>query len=877
MIKHPFILELADLVENSEIENKIEIAQKLYDFQNSLLLPSLEALQTNQELIALEPIVDLCILLKNKLFFIDKKGVLEESKTAMIALWNLKSCLTNPLYSALTSYEKGKLGTLHTLEEREEKAKRLDGFITKFLNLSENPAIDQQDKIAIYHALGVIKEEFEEQGDSQIIVILNKLKAKLGIPKAIHSSFPIELQSLTTDQIHDKKAVAQRFYEFQKNILLPALGNAKTRQEFLDLEPIVDQCTELTNRLSSVDKKNVSEELHSTLLDLWNVKMVQTSSLYRSLINYEKGQTNGLEKQEKQKSVVAKLDTFISAFIKISTHPVVSQEDKIAIHKSICTLHEEFTQHGNKQLIEPLVKQLSEALGLPFPKEKSAPTRSVEFEQILNKWNQPSLSSSFSSISLSGKKPLSEIEMRDKLFRQIQKNISCLDIHSSRIKERIQQIKSALQKLSKLSLFQRSSFSHMENLLASIKDPSRLKSSAEEYRFVELLLLKYGLPKEDLEDYDKLQLCSIQNSQSFVIKELRKNIDSLDQFLRSASALEAKLKERVIKERFDLFMRKHAFLNLNPSLYFTLVKLFEEVTRNIIVKQLTEKWSQMLMYFNEETNGEFSKLLDHYSYMNPAKQFDSFIRLSQEKFISDLDMKSIGHFSKPKLSSYLQNVVDKIKDYPSGLFEENYSEMYSERHLWLATNYQNIKVAFNQGDAIHENLAEGVCYNNALHRFTLLQKNPNLQEITMGSTRKTRYLQSKVASYYAEAKKGSITYQTAYDEQTKISIEYQLVQYHKYPLITPENTDPQQYLVNEMQRYAEAGHTQFILTLYGPDTHHAINVQLDLNNSMFRIMDDNTGLLQYNSLGHFKQETTLYFKHFYPGCDKYVFRLFKTL
>lgn len=403
-IKHPFILELGGLAETSEIENKIEVAQKLYDFQNSLLLPSLEALQTHQELIALEPIVDSCILLKNKLSLIDKKGALEKNRSTMVMLWNLKACLTNPTYLALISYKKGKLGVLNTSEARELKAKKLDGFITEFLNLFENPAIDQQDKIAIYHALSVIREEFEEKGDNQITLILNKLKAKLGIPTAIHSSFPIELQGLlATDQIQDKKTVAQKLYEFQKILLLPALQNAKTHQECLDLEPIIDQCIELKNKLS-LDKKNVLEELQSTLLELWNVKMVQTNFLYPSLIGYKKGQTNSLEKEEKQKSVAEKLDVFISAFIKISTHPAILQEDKIAIHKSICKLYEEFTQYGKGNLLKPILINLSKALGLSFPKEKFASTSSAEFKKVLNKWNQPSLSSSFSSITLSEQK-----------------------------------------------------------------------------------------------------------------------------------------------------------------------------------------------------------------------------------------------------------------------------------------------------------------------------------------------------------------------------------------------------------------------------------------------------------------------------------------
>jgi hypothetical protein len=879
MIKHPFILELKGLSEASEIENKIEIAQKLYDFQNNLLLPSLKIIQTNHELMALEPIVDSCILLKNKLSSVDKKGVLEKSRSTIVMLWNLKSCLTHPIYFTLTSYEKGKLGVLNTPEARELKAKKLDGFITEFLNLFESPAIDQQDKIAIYDALSVIREEFEEQGDIQITLILNKLKAKLGIPKAIHSSFPIELQSLTTaDQINDKKTVTQKFYEFQKNILLPTLKNAKTRQDFLDLEPIINQCIELKNKLTSIDKQNALEELQATLLELWNVKMIQTSSLYPSLINYEKGQTKGLEEEEKQKSVAAKLDIFISAFIKISTHPAVSQEDKVAIHKSICSLYEEFIQYSNGNLIKPILINLSKALGLFFPKEKSTSARSVEFEKVLNKWNQPSLSSSLSSITLSEqKKPLLETEIRDLLFGQIRETISRLDIHSPRMKGEIQQIKSAIQKLKELSLFQGTDFSQMENLLAIIKDPSVLKISTEENRFVELLILKCGLPEKDLEDYSKLQSTSIQNGQSFLIKELKKNTNSLDSFLKSAIILEDTFQEKVIKERFDLFVRIHPLLDSNPSLYFTLVKLFEEVTRNMIVKQLAEKWTQMLTHFDEETGGEFSKLLDHYSYMNPTKELDSFIKLSQEKLFSSLDTQAIIHLSKSELSSYLQNIVDKIKDYPSSLFEENYLEIYSEQHLWLATNYQNIKDPFNQDDDIHENLGEGVCYNNALHRFSMLQEDPNLEEIKMGSNRKTRYLQSKITSYYAEAKKGIITYQAAYDEQTKISVEYKLLQYHKYPLVTPSNVDTQQYLVDEMQRYAEVGHAQFVLTLYGPDNHHAVNVQLDLNNHMFRIMDDSIGLLQYNSLGHFKQEVALYFKHFYPTCDNYVFRLFKTI
>lgn len=874
ILKDPFILELRGFVEALEIKDEVEVAQKLYKFQKDVLLPALESVQTLKELQAFESIINDCNTLSERLSPVDThKKHLEHVNSKMLSIWNLRICKLTPIYSFLLNYNSNQLEELNKVEKRDLIVKKIDGFITLFIKVIDNPAISREEKIAIYNALIIIQNEFEEYKDDRIGSILQKLSTALGIPKGIHSTFPIELSDLVKDTIVNKKEAAIKLYEFQKNVLLPALEQVTTEEELIALETLVDQCMNLKDKLASIDLHGALEALKSNIKKLWNIKLIQTNELYSFLLKYRKGQSDFTESENRIYSI-ENLKWFFSEFIKISNHPLISQEDKIALHRALCDIYEELAKYRDEKLLEPVLKDLCKAVNLPFPKSKSsANVKKKQYEQ-----------ETFIE-AVSSKKPVSRARniqstetVRNTIFTRIQESISQLDGGSPSLKKHVQQILSDINKLKNLEMMKGVDFSGLEEALNVIADPSLLNSTKEENKFIELLLQKYGISNEHAEKYLEGEKASALNARSSLVKALKRNASSLEKLIQAASIDKEVAKNQAIKERFDRFVSIYPLpeLNKNFSTHFPiLIRNFEAFT-NLAYLGLENTWKEISKVYDDQSNGKFSNLIKKYSYINPRSNFSGFVNLFQEYYFKNLDLSAINKISNKQLIGYLEKILDLSKDTPGEFFKENYLKSYSDRHIWLFSNIENIKISFNQIDNVHQILA---CFNNSLYRHSLLQDNPRIShaEITMGSNSKTRYLQTKVNMYYDDALKGKITFQAADDELTKVAQEYGLEQFHKYTLKIPPKTNPREFLIHEMERFALAGHTQIVLNLYAPTVAHSLNIQIDPVNNIYRFFDDNIGLCEYKSLSEFNTQIKKFIESVYYNYDTYVFRLFKRI
>lgn len=70
------------------------------------------------------------------------------------------------------------------------------------------------------------------------------------------------------------------------------------------------------------------------------------------------------------------------------------------------------------------------------------------------------------------------------------------------------------------------------------------------------------------------------------------------------------------------------------------------------------------------------------------------------------------------------------------------------------------------------------------------------------------------------------------------------------------------------------GKTQFVLALYGPDGGHAINIQFDSSRNVFRFIDDNLGICEFNSIDEFATEFYSYMNIYYKDDKHFIIKFF---
>lgn len=459
------------------------------------------------------------------------------------------------------------------------------------------------------------------------------------------------------------------------------------------------------------------------------------------------------------------------------------------------------------------------------------------------------------------------------------------------LREQAQDLKQEIQTLRKIPGVSKTELSHLETALDLLINPSSLHISAEESRFMQLLGKQHKVKDNDLADYQKLQTATVREAQSSVLKKLKNeapNFSKLDKAARNATR---GLKENVIKDRFERFVANHDLtpaLSQNFGIHFpVLVNTFELFTHDVAEKGLQEKWSEVAALYDSASEGKFSKLLLHYSYMDPTSNFPSLIRECQENFFTSLDLPGIDKMQPGPLSPYLIGKVDTLKTQPAQIFENHYMGVYSQDHLWLLDNIGTIKQPYNQGDDIHENLGEGVCYSNSLDRMSKLIDNPSLSidAIKMGSNPKTRYHQSRVGQYFTAAEKLALNFkktafstesekiaaakevQKAFKKAAAMEVKnagaFGLKLYHHNELTPPAKKDPHEFLVEQVLSYGDAGHLNLMIGLYSLDGAHAVNIQLDPKKGIYRFMDDNLGLCEFSDREDFTKQLTAYFKNSY--------------
>ncbi|MCB1068512.1 MAG: hypothetical protein KDK56_10060 [Simkania sp.] len=921
--KHPFLLELKSLSAEEQIESPIEVAKSLYSFQKNTLIPALEAATSLEELEVLKPVIILCSSLGNKVSEVDKKGVLKGFVTDSKQLYIFKIAKLDPVYEALTEYEPGSLAGLEREKRRSALAIKLNNCLDNIERAISTGLVPIEDKIAIYNALIAMQQDFAVHGaGEELDAVVNRAASLFDVQEGIKSSFPIELPHLSAEEIQGPlKPILKKLVAFERDHLIPALQGVSSQEELKALEPLVDQCIALKEKVQAVDK-GALEDTHVQMIHLYNAKDSETKPIYSSLLSYEKGSIENLDQKPLREKVATRISKFIKSLVPELGHPIFKEPQKRALYDSLIKMQQEFDEYGDGALLDPAIKEMRQVLGIPEPKlqvvqqskqKEPAPKKDLfamweKRAEEANKQQVPSNAVGSGSKAVSTpvrkQKEVSPEVRRERSLQIVQTKLSSLDIQSGSFRADIFEIKEQIKTLHSLPGSSKTEFAHLENALEVLMNPETLGISSEEKLLMGFLLTKHKLgnidlakfakPSEDINNPDDLKKISVRVLASYAEQERVTVLDAQSNMLRALKqeALHPERLEatasRVVdiarsaakQTRFRLFTDVHALtppLNHQfTTLFPALVSVFEKFSREVILTELESKWTEIEHLYNLQLKGKFSDSLATYSYINPRRQFGLYAEACQNDFLGTLDFRAIDRMSSEELSNYLERKVDDYKSVPAEYFGRSYASAFQEQHIWLFGNIQRIKTPYNQGDEVNTNLGEGVCYNNSLYRMRQLFDDPNKRgdPIAMGSNSTTRNHQNKVNRYYQEAQKGKITYEQAGDHIKKNCGVYGLA--HHYTHTVSADGDIHQNFVNDIEQFSNLNYKQVVLVIRMPSgVGHAVNLQFDKANGIYRMCDDNIGHIEFEDLAVMKAELKEYFKQYYKGYTQYQFECYK--
>ena len=328
--------------------------------------------------------------------------------------------------------------------------------------------------------------------------------------------------------------------------------------------------------------------------------------------------------------------------------------------------------------------------------------------------------------------------------------------------------------------------------------------------------------------------------------------------------------------RFETFMKKHKpqenVTNLKkhfPNLVLA-VKKFSEGELRVVKKA----W-EILLEKHPEKREAFSALLSHYSYLDPQAVFPDLLEATQELVLKRIDPIALNAKEVIDFKVFYPELIKGSKGVALRDFAEDYEDYLIQRHKWMMENLENIRQPYNQADEEDTNLGLGVCLANCYGRMALLAHKPTLRDgdIQMGSTEKSRMRQAQnLAKFKGLGHAQALSRRGANQAQHETSKNFGL---ERIRIQDPSNLS-QGRLIKDMMQFAKTS-PSLLLALHNENAGHAINIQIDQKNGIFRIMDDNMGLVSYPSKEAFIKGAGDYFKIFYSDYSTYQLRAFKQI
>jgi hypothetical protein len=257
-----------------------------------------------------------------------------------------------------------------------------------------------------------------------------------------------------------------------------------------------------------------------------------------------------------------------------------------------------------------------------------------------------------------------------------------------------------------------------------------------------------------------------------------------------------------------------------------------------VVQQLEKEYQKTV----EEKYGTLSPLMEHYPTLDLRRQIPDFASLFFDAVDEQFLKHKIPHFKLPTetFKSKLEACVPFIEAQRQQLAANHIAFHEEAYYAWLSSNERHIVKPYSQADDEDRNLGGGTCYQNALDRQKMLQREPavSASKIPMGSTMDGRFAQLRL---FRAGASGNLE---ECDRLEQGAIAERGLKLTENRLQATHGKEAVEQLISVAKNDADP----FILSMWPEEgAGHAINVQIDTQRNLFRFIDDNVGICEYPS------------------------------
>lgn len=291
----------------------------------------------------------------------------------------------------------------------------------------------------------------------------------------------------------------------------------------------------------------------------------------------------------------------------------------------------------------------------------------------------------------------------------------------------------------------------------------------------------------------------------------------------------------------------HPFQGKFSKNFLLLIKAMNSFKTKIAIPCFEARWQIVRDFRDSKTAMQFSQVIAYYPYMNPTCFYSDFCLIAEQHYLSGLKLTDLTELNSIDFKKMTEFFNKEASDVCVNVFNENYKMILSQRHNWLAENIPFIRQYYNQDEHADINQGSGTCAQNSLERYKLLIHNPSIdgKEIPMGSSEKGRRIKATLQQAYQQSKKELLSREEILQMYSNSSQELGLRAQEHQPIVYTN--------IEQLMQKIDSHRDNFLVILgcncSSPDgvVGHMINLQINHRLKIFRMIDDNLGVCEWNS------------------------------
>jgi hypothetical protein len=584
------------------------------------------------------------------------------------------------------------------------------------------------------------------------------------------------------------------------------------------------------------------------------------------------------------------IDIASRVYVAITTSPC-DVEKITKFTQNLNMLNGKFKETGNGNPLTSHIEKLNNQLESLKP--KSGASKNVS--QIKDQFEIASKSNSIPSKNPTPVQNKPSETSEEIILKRFQSGISKLDINSLTFSQDLVLIQNDLKKLNEKGLLSEKESKILGKAFTALKQG--YSTPMEDSFFYTLAGLSPPNLELKMDEYENCKKKVCGDARSDLLKFVQGNCKSPAALAKGLRSFEKQAKEKLSKNIASQFLteeqKKHAFFNNHfidnfPALCKAYGR-FQDTTNDIITYEI-----DMIEKKHDLQSGNlFSPLIKHYSYMNLQATMSLVRTKCEKRFILQIGLKNINAMDPNSIGEYLKKGLKSLEFIPGKEFQNFYVDNLKDKHEWLANHAQHVKKSYNQGD--DPNAGNGCCFNNCLDRFKLFSTHPGMQpqDIPMQCSAGGKFAQMRSAHAFHVAQKevdADMTEETfkkslakaqKVEKEAAHRLDLKVSNVEPIKINSETSKDPLKSLIRKMKEICKIhneyskGKIQFLFSLFGPAGAHAINIQFDSSNNVFRFIDDNLGICEFKSIDEFAIGFYSYMNVFYKDDKRFVIEFFE--